>query len=346
MAGGNTKNSDTSSGSKTMITASTVTSMSQLAAPSPVSPPYSQHSPLIQHLQQQQNLISHHPSLAGRAISGSLPGSKRAHSDCNDNLTSSSDLPSYGHPAKKSKKSGEDHPPLHYSNHHLDGMKSSIDGNSSCRSTPLTPLSSKSGGSQDGSSSPNSPPFHQNSFRNASVVPIGGPNDASYAASYYQQPYYHPLYSNHQHHGYYSHHQGWTAADFNLHHASTATSAAATTLPVHPPPSATTTATSALPANYQHSYPLTPDGSCNNAGADVAMSYHHDKVKDDDAQQQQTSTYSSSTMAHSEDGGLIPSAQGINETTTAAVVNREALEYPTSYKGDCSENHMPSYYTK
>lgn len=315
--GGNAKNGDSSANGK-----GTVTSMSQLTAPSPVSPPFAQSSPLVHHLhqqQQQQNLGQH------VAIGRSGSSHKRSGSDCNDNLPSLDPSSYGGHPAKKSKKSGtgEEH---QHSYAHMDvGMKSSVDGNSSCRSTPLTPLSSKSGGSQDGSSSPSSPPF-QHSFR-APAVQMGGSNDAAYSASYYQQPYYHHLYPNHQHHGYYP--QSWAAADFNLSHSAT----------VALPPSSTPS----VQAAYQHSYPLTPDGSCNNSGAaassDLAGTYSADKIKDDHVQQ--TSVYPSTTgLDHQHHNGL-PQSQDANDLSVT--VTREPLDYP--YK-DCSENQAPSYYTR
>ena len=300
---GHSKNGD--SANKTAVT-----SMGQLTVPSPVSPPFSQHSPLVHHLhQQQQSLGQHSGAIIGRGSSN-----KRSSNDCNDNLTGMDPSSYAGHLAKKSKKSAEEQT---YGQQHLDtAMKSSVDGNSSCRSTPLTPLSSKSGGSQDGSSSPSSPPF-QHSFR-APAVQMGGPSDAAYSASYYQQPYYHHLYPNHQHHGYYP--QSWAAADFNLTHSSALT------------PSTTTTSV------YQHSYPLTPDGSCNNNGTtagDVPLPYSTEKSKED---QQNSSAYPSTAGLDYQHhhNGLI--SQDVNDPSATAA--REPLDYP------CNDNQAPSYYTK
>ncbi len=334
--------------------------MSQLALPSPVSPPYSQHSPLIHHLHHQQQGLVHSSASVGRMGSSTSNG-KRQSSDCNDNLTNM-DPSLYGQGGKKSRKSGgEDHHhhQQHYSSgsSHLDGMKSSLDGNSSCRSTPLTPLSSKSGGSQNGSSSPSSPPFQQ-SFRTPTVQ-MTGPSDPStaYAASYYQQPYYHPLYPNPQHHGYYPHHQGWTT-DLNLHHPATAG------VPTPLPPS-TTPSLSSHAHNYLGPYPLTPDGSCNNnsitgsTAADVALvPQYNDKVpiKEDHGnhhhqQSQSTSVYSSSVLEqhqqNNEDGLAHSTHQEMSNRSSETNSARESLEYPAYKIAVCNtETHAPSYYTK
>lgn len=291
----------------------------QLAAtPSPVSPPYSHHHH-HQHLSHSTTMASHqqnqalHQVLSGRIGLGSNKRNSdgRNSSDCNDNLTGSGLVDSsysgisQTHPhitsvsnAKKGRRAGGlmmDHVSSG-SHHHL---KSSVDGNSSCRSTPLTPLSSKSGGSQDGSSSPGngaSPLFHQqsSSFRTPSAMMSGmmvagsSVNDPTSVSAYhqtaptayYQQPYYHHLYPtphhqphHHHHPGYYQtshhHHQGWTT-DFTagLHHHHHPGASVVPSVPMALPPSAVNHATTITPVvaatPYQHSFPLTPDGSCGN----------------------------------------------------------------------------------
>ena len=330
--------------------------MNQLATPSPVSPPYSQHSPLVhQHLGNPAGSVQQQQShqVQQRGLGGS---NKRSGNDCNDNLT----IDTYGQSQSSAKKSRR--------GDLMDvSLKSSVDGNSSCRSTPLTPLSSKSGGSQDGSSSPNgtSPSlFHQqSSFRTpamggmmmaGSSGNISEPTAYQTAPSaYYQQPYYHHLYPNphHQHHGYYqTHHQSWTT-DFGLHHHHPAASVP----PVPVLPSAAT------PVAYQHSFPLTPDGSCGNpAGASgdatTAQSIYEttlqnsvsktnkDSMADEQNQQQQDPYTPATGMDNSNNGGLIQQQSEL--TGESPNTTRESLitEYP--YKSDCGDHHSPSYYTK
>ena len=328
--------------------------MSQLTAPSPVSPPYSQHSPLVHH-------HLGHPTVSHQQIQQrGLVGKRSAGNDCNDNLT----IDTYGHNHQTGKK-------IRRGDLMDVSLKSSVDGNSSCRSTPLTPLSSKSGGSQDGSSSPNgmSPSlFHQQaSFRAPGMMTgmmmagsSGNINDPTGYSSvhqttptaYYQQPYYHHLYPNphHQHHGYYqTHHQSWTA-DFGLHHHH----AAAASMPAVPslPPSAATTA-------YQHSFPLTPDGSCGTgtAGDSTAVPSIYDpslsnvkngkdSMTDDQVQSQDSYTPNgSSTMENN--GGLIHQHQSeLNGEPAGVVTTRESLITDYPYKTDCGDPNTPSYYTK
>lgn len=315
--------------------------MSQLATPRPVSPPYSQHSPLVHHLGPQGGTV---PQQQAQSHTGAgRPAKRAAGSDCNDNVTGVDSSGAYSHPAKKGRK-GE----------LPDGALKSVDGGSSCRTTPLTPLSSKSGGSQDGTASPNgtSPSLYGTSTAFRAPAVMSGmmmtgsgsvSNDPSaYSAvhqtapsAYYQQPYYHHLYAN-PHQGYYHQtHQGWTT-DFGLHHASSVPSLAPG-------------------ASYQHSFPLTPDGSCTNSAGDTSSSVstlygapglQSGKVKDPlSDEHHQTDAYP--PMEHSANGlthSLGPSSD-LSAGVGVATSRESMLDYP--YKsGDCADSQAPSYYTK
>ncbi|KZS09044.1 Mediator of RNA polymerase II transcription subunit 10 [Daphnia magna] len=392
----------------------------QLAAtPSPVSPPYPhhlhhQHSHLshsIPAATHQQNQALHQVLSSRMGLSGSnnkRNSDGRGSSDCNDNLTggglgdSSYSGISQTHPhitsvnnAKKSRRASDLMMMDHVSSGSHHHLKSSVDGNSSCRSTPLTPLSSKSGGSQDGSSSPGtgaSPSlFHQqtSSFRTPSAMMSGmmmagsSVNDPTSVTAYhqtaptayYQQPYYHHLYPNphhqphhHHHPGYYQtahhhhHHQGWTT-DFTagLHHHHHPGASVVPSVPMALPSSAVissattiTPASAAVATAYQHSFPLTPDGSCgnpagtaagenvtgsNSAGVTSSAMYETNALQsnkgnnkdsmgsEDHNQQQQRQQDSYSTIQ----------ADGVT-----AVDNGQGLIQQQSESGD---HHAPSYYT-
>jgi len=348
-------------------------SMSQLLTPSPVSPPYS--SPL--------NHANRQPA-------------KRSGSDCNDNLTadpSSYPLIHSTASAKKGRlyplKSGEEdmhnqhlHPHQQHpqqsqhqegGNHVNLGVKSSLDGNSSCRSTPLTPLSSKSTSdvvsNQDSisCSSPNSPfqtfLSHQRTSAGHPVV-TGDATQSPFChtqSPYYQQPYYHlypPLAAAaaagtpHGYHYQTGHqaHQTWTT-EFT----------AGLGVAGHP---------------YQHPFPLTPDGSCAgttvtdpSAQQQVSGLYSNESGKlldgpggkgsDPSASATAPTSYSPQTsMEHhvtSSNGGppdlLQQNMQTLNgRSQIQSSVNslndsRDPLEFP--YKsGECDNNAAPSYYTK
>ncbi|KZS03615.1 Uncharacterized protein APZ42_033613 [Daphnia magna] len=179
-----------------------------------------------------------HQVLSGRiGLSVSNKGG-RTSIDCYDNLTGGvlvdSSYSGISHPlitsvsnAKKSRRA-DDLMMDHVSSGSYHHLKSSVDGNSSCPSTPLTSFSSKSDGTQDGRSSPGngaSPLFYQqsSSFRTPSTMMSGMMmagscvNDLTSVLAYHQtaptgyypQPYYHHLYPNPHHQPYHHRHPGY-----------------------------------------------------------------------------------------------------------------------------------------